>query len=98
MSLKRYDKFNGEPIMSFELQYPSDELVIDDIDEPEANLLFQGAIRDRHFLHLLVIADVILHDLPRQLARLLKLLHLEQEPVQVQTLLLLLDDLDGQDG
>ena len=56
----------------------SNELVIDDVNEPETYLFFQGAVRDGDFLHLLVVADVLVHDLPGQLARLLELLHLEK--------------------
>ena len=56
----------------------SNELVVDDVDEPETYLFLEGAVRDGDFLHLLVVADVLVHDLPGQLARLLELLHLKK--------------------
>ena len=57
------------------------ELVIYDVDEPEANLLFQRAIRDRNFLHLLIVTYIVFHDLSRELACLLELFHLKKEPI-----------------
>ena len=76
----------------------SDELVVDDVYEPQADLLLQCAVGDRHFLHVFVVADVLVHDLASQLSCLLELLVLEEQLVEGEALLLLLDDLDGQDG
>ena len=75
----------------------SDELVVDDVDQPEAYLFLECAVRDGDLLHFFVVADVVVHDLPSQLARFLELFHLKEEPVEVQTLFLLLDNLDSQD-
>ena len=76
----------------------SDKLVVDDVYEPETYLFLQGTICDRNLLHVLVIAHIVIHDISCQLACLHELFHLKQQPVKVQTLLLLFDYLDCQNG
>ena len=77
------------------LFHPSDEFVVDDIDEPEADLLLKSTVCDRDFLHFFIVADVVLHDLPGKFASFLEFFPFEKEPVKVEALFLLLDYFDS---
>ena len=81
-----------------EYSAPSNELAVDNIDEPHTHLLFQIAISNRDLLHLFVERHILVDDSSCHFTSFGELFVLEEEPFNVQALLLLLDDFHSQNA